>query len=44
MRVGVITAGQVFATAYTRAAFARSADPALRTVDASALVLVLLRT
>ncbi|MDV5146804.1 hypothetical protein R1T08_22085 [Streptomyces sp. SBC-4] len=36
--VGFITAGQVFATAYTRAAFARSADPAVRTIDASALI------
>ncbi|MFJ3928208.1 hypothetical protein [Streptomyces sp. NPDC090022] len=36
--VGFITAGQVFSTAYTRAAFARSADPALHTVDAPALI------
>ncbi|MGW8767372.1 hypothetical protein ACWGN5_33275 [Streptomyces sp. NPDC055815] len=36
--VGFITAGQVFATAYTRAAFARSTDPAVHTVDASALI------
>ncbi|MFK0258517.1 hypothetical protein [Streptomyces sp. NPDC090445] len=36
--VGFITAGQVFATAYTRAAFARSADSALHTVDAAALI------
>ncbi|MFD7630330.1 hypothetical protein ACFV7Q_30645 [Streptomyces sp. NPDC059851] len=36
--VGFITAGQVFATAYTRAAFARSADPALHAVDAAALI------
>ncbi|MEU2851529.1 hypothetical protein [Streptomyces syringium] len=36
--VGFITAGQVFATAYTRAAFARSAEPAARTIDARALI------
>lgn len=36
--VGFITTGQVFATAYTRAAFARSADPAVRTVDTPALM------
>ncbi|MFJ6411151.1 hypothetical protein ACIQK9_37115 [Streptomyces hydrogenans] len=36
--VGFITTGQVFATAYTRAAFARSSDPALHSVDATALI------
>ncbi|QES51746.1 hypothetical protein DEJ50_31735 [Streptomyces venezuelae] len=36
--VGFITTGQVFAAAYTRAAFAKSEDPAVRAVDAPALI------
>jgi hypothetical protein len=36
--VGLVCAGQVFAAHYTRVAFARSNDPAVRALDASAVV------
>jgi hypothetical protein len=36
--VGLVTAGQVFATRYTQAAFARSPDPAIRALDATAVM------
>ncbi|MGW2018492.1 hypothetical protein [Streptomyces sp. NPDC001927] len=36
--VGFITAGQVFATRYTEAAFARSEDAAVRAIDAKAVI------
>ncbi|WP_280381651.1 hypothetical protein [Nocardia wallacei] len=35
---GFVTAGQVFAVRYTRAAFRRSDDPAVRAIDAVALM------
>ncbi|MEU4830166.1 hypothetical protein [Streptosporangium sp. NPDC023615] len=38
LAVGSVTAGQVFATRYTRAALARSGDPAARDVDARAVI------
>ncbi|OLF18374.1 hypothetical protein [Actinophytocola xanthii] len=36
--VGLVCAGQVFAARYTRAAFARADEPAVRALDASAVV------
>ncbi|MFG2330026.1 hypothetical protein ACGFMM_10410 [Streptomyces sp. NPDC048604] len=36
--VGFITAGQVFAVKYTEAAFRRSEDPAVRAIDARAVI------
>ena len=36
--VGFVCAGQVFAVRYTRAAFARSDDPAVRVLDAGAVL------
>lgn len=35
---GFITAGQLFATRYTEAAFKRSKDPAVRSIDAQAII------
>ncbi|MEV4219139.1 hypothetical protein [Nonomuraea sp. NPDC049725] len=38
LAVGFVTASQVFAVRYTEAAFARSADPAVREIDARAVI------